>query len=182
MLDRHLAPLVGQQPPERIDGHRLVARPRGVVADRAEGAGDDDALDALGERGPQQVPGAEHVAGVDLALLTLGAGDLGRAVVDALAAADGRPDGRRVAEIAPDHLHADAGQRFAGAAAPLEDTDLLPFVDQAPDQVGAEMSTTAGHQDTHRVPRMPRAHPESNLDVVCGPGLGAYATDRSGLE
>jgi hypothetical protein len=86
VLDRHLAPLVGQQPAERIDGDGLVARPGRVVADRAEGAGDDDALDALVERGPQHVPGAEHVAGVDLPLLALGARDLGRAVIEAPAA------------------------------------------------------------------------------------------------
>jgi hypothetical protein len=156
-LDEHLRALVRHGALEGKERDGLVGGAGGVVevvADRAEGAGDHDALDLGGARGGEQVSCAEDVGVEDVAAVpgvAVDGRDAGGGVEDAPTVADGQGHGGGVAQIAGDALDRQA-VHGAGVGAGLEEhAERLPGGQEALDQVGAQVPSGAG--DQHEVAR-----------------------------
>jgi hypothetical protein len=160
VLDPRLGDGVRQVPAEGIEGIVLVARPIGVVADRAERAGDHHAADARLPRGLEHVAGAHHVGVVELALGALERRDLGGGVIDALHAPGRGAHGVEVAQIAVGALDREAGDgALVGAGhgacggAPIvraeEHAHLVSVGEEAAHEVRAQVAGGAGDEVLH---------------------------------
>src|SRR5262249_46856220 len=119
------------------------------VAHGAERARDDDARHARLARRREQVTRAHDVAVVYLALASRDRRELGRAVVDLRYAADRSPHGVHVAEVTLHTLDRDPGEAAVAAALALQRDDRLAALDEAAEQVGAEVSAPSCDEYGH---------------------------------
>ena len=164
MLDENLAALVGHGAFHGIELHRLVARRRRIVeivAHRAEGTRHHDPTGFGFARGLQHVAGADHVTFVDFPAMGVVAVDrrnLGRDVIDPLAAFERAPGSVEISDIRPHAFDVEAFQRLVVVLLAQQDPYADAFFEQPPREICAHVPGGAGNEYRRRLRTVPSQH------------------------